>query len=202
MNDDFSLLLKPEYGWLLELCFERPRSVGEVAAATGWSPNSSFARVRQLVRRGVLRAVREERRAGKPVKFYAPTQERFDIPFAQTPFATYQDFLLERMNRPLRPGLRAAYRRLDLADDALAYSLYFRAGILQASVRIQGLTEEEGRELYAQHGLIHRWVPLRLTPDNLTDFHRELEALTARYFRPFAPDEEANVTLGLFLLPH
>lgn len=202
MTEDVSLLLRPEYSWLLELCFERPRSVGEVAAATGWSPNSALSRVRQLVRRGVLRVVREERRAGKPIKFYAPTRERFDIPFAQTPYATSQDFLLERMIQPLRPSLRAAYRRLDLPDDAFTYSLYFQAGILQAGVRLSGSSDEEVRDLYTRQHLIHRWVPLRLPPRELAALRDELEAITARYAREFGDGDEPTAVLGLFLLPH
>lgn len=201
--EDYSLLLQPEFGVLLARCYAGPQSVGTLAQLVNQKPNTVYRRVQKLVRAGVLKVERAERRAGKTIKFYAPTQETFDIPFAGTPFDSYADYAGQRLSGTLQANLNRAYSRLDSPEKRLALRVFYRAGVMQIDPVLDGKsTSETYHEVFGTANVIHRWIPLHLTPTELTELNAELQHLTARYFRPFQEGDEQTAALGLFLLPN
>lgn len=202
MAEDYSLLLQPEYSALLAHCYVQARSIGTLAQLTGQNPNTVYRRVQKLVQVGVLNVEREQRRAGKIIKFYAPTRQTFDIPFSQTTFASYADYAGQRLCGTLQANLQRAYSRLDSPDARLALRIFFEAGVLQIDPVLDGKsTAQTYHEVFGAASVIHRWVPLHLTPAELAALHAELERLTARFFRPFQEGDGQTAAVGFFLLP-
>ncbi len=58
----------------------RPRSISQVAAATGEPIEKVFYYVRSFIELGLVFVVHEERRQGKPIKFYQTVAARFFLP--------------------------------------------------------------------------------------------------------------------------
>lgn len=57
-------------------------------------------------------------------------------------------------------------------------------------------------EMFSGAKIVHRWIPLHLTPAEQMELHAELENLTDRYFRLVQEGDDQTGALGLFLLPN
>lgn len=203
VDTNYALLLQHEYGVLLARCYAAPQSISSLAQLETQKPNTVYRRVRKLVQAGVLKVECEERRAGKTIKFYSPTRETFDIPFALSPFDSYADYAGQRLGSTLQANLKRAYSRLDSPETRLALRVFFQAGVMQIDPVLDGKsTAQMYHEVFSTANVVHRWVPLHLTPTELAELHAELEQLTARYFRPFQEGDRQTAALGLFLLPN
>lgn len=86
----------------------RERSVTEAARLLGCPLNTMLYRVGTLVRAGLLRVVREERRAGRAVKVYRSVHDAYFVPFALTLYATLEE-RLEVQAAPIFANLIRAY---------------------------------------------------------------------------------------------
>lgn len=73
-------LTLPERLRFFEPFLGRELTVKQAAAEAGCTLNAMFVRVRRFVGWGLLRVAREERRAGRAVKVYAPVAEVFFVP--------------------------------------------------------------------------------------------------------------------------
>lgn len=69
----------------------RERTVTEAAEEVGCKPSVMLYRVGTLLRAGLLRVVRERKRAGRPVKVYRSVYDAYFVPYALTPFATLEE---------------------------------------------------------------------------------------------------------------
>ncbi|HEX7003480.1 MAG TPA: hypothetical protein VF168_04785 [Trueperaceae bacterium] len=75
----------------------REKSVSEAARELGCSTDTMLYRVRSFLAAGLLRIVRVEPRAGRPIKIYRSSGDAYFVPFDVTPFATLEERLAEQM---------------------------------------------------------------------------------------------------------
>src|SRR5690606_28325481 len=79
----------------------RDLTVTAAARETGVDTNAVLYRVRQFLRAGLLKVVREVKRPGRPIKVYRSAHDAYFVPYELTPFASLE----ERMLAQLRPHL-------------------------------------------------------------------------------------------------
>lgn len=196
------LLFDPRHCALLARCHEGPRSVTELADLTGTKPNTTYRRVQRLLAADLLTVAGVERRAGRSVRRYAPAHATVDVPFRDSPYPSFAAYLHERLDRTLRANLNRSFTRLDLPEHDLHLRFFFDHGVLQVDPVLPGLSVADTyAQVFAAAQTVTRWVPLKLTPDELTQLRAELDTLTRRYFRPFQDGDTPTGALGLFLLP-
>ena len=152
-----------------------PRSVSEAAAALGASVPQLFYHVVKFLRLGLIEVEREERRHGKPIKFYVTTAARFLVP-------------AELIGRSCTEGLAQELR--DLLEDN-----FERAG----AEGVLFFADEEGRPALqmstprrARPGLsvAEWWQVLRLSDEDATSLARDMADLLARYEKMSRPGRE------------
>ena len=78
----------------LEPFVAREASVGAAAKVLHISPNSLLYHVKKFLDLGLLVVVREEKRTGKPVKYYRTKADTLFVPFSLTSAETVEAFLL------------------------------------------------------------------------------------------------------------
>ncbi|MDK2012103.1 MULTISPECIES: MarR family transcriptional regulator [unclassified Deinococcus] len=196
------LLFDPQHRALLALCHEQARSVTELANLSGTKPNTAYRCVQRLLAADLLTVAAVERRAGRSVRRYAPAHATVDVPFRDSPYPSFSAYLHERMNHALQANLERSFARLDLPGLDLHLRVHFGHGVLQVDPVLPGLSVADTYvRVFAAADTVTRWVPLRLTPDELTQLRAELDALTRRYFRPLQSGDTRTGALGLFLLP-
>ena len=83
-------LTDPESQRLLVLFFRKAVTIAEAARATNTKPNTLYARVVRYVRCGLLIVEREVPRAGRALKLYRTTAERFFVPFEVMSFESLE----------------------------------------------------------------------------------------------------------------
>lgn len=86
----------------------RERRVAEAAAEVGCSVNRMLYQVRTLMGAGLLQMLREEPRAGRPVRVYRSVHDAYFVPFAATPYDTLEQRITVQGD-PIWAGLVAAY---------------------------------------------------------------------------------------------
>jgi hypothetical protein len=69
----------------------REKTVSQAAAEVGCKLNAMHYRVKTFLEVGLLRVVREEKRAGRAVKIYRSVADAFFVPFQLTSHATHQE---------------------------------------------------------------------------------------------------------------
>lgn len=111
------LLLEPATLAMLSPFVGRERAAAEVARELAMPLNTLLYGLKQLLKVGLIEVAREERRAGRAIKFYRAVAEAFLLPYAATPAET-PEMLLEqehapRQKRLIRGLVQAAYRELD-----------------------------------------------------------------------------------------
>jgi len=88
-----ALLLDPTQVRYLEPFLGREATATEVARQLGEPVNIVHYRVMKMLKLGLLEMKREQRRAGRPTKWYGSRAERFFAPFSDSPGATLADAL-------------------------------------------------------------------------------------------------------------
>ena len=86
----------------------RERRVAEAAAEVDCSINRMLYQVRTLVNAGLLQILREEPRAGRPVRVYRSVHDAYFVPFSATPYDTLEQ-RISVQGDPIWTGLVAAY---------------------------------------------------------------------------------------------
>lgn len=86
----------------------RDRRIAEAAAEVDCSINRMLYQVRTLLDCGLLHVVREEPRAGRPVRVYRTVHDAYFVPFAATPYNTLEQRITVQGD-PIWTGLVAAY---------------------------------------------------------------------------------------------
>ncbi|MFO7544058.1 MAG: hypothetical protein R6W77_01020 [Trueperaceae bacterium] len=85
------MLMDMEVRRYFEPFLAREKSVSEAAAEVGCDPSVMLYRVGRFVRAGLLRVVRERRRAGRAIKVYRSSHDAYLVPYASTAFATLEE---------------------------------------------------------------------------------------------------------------
>ena len=86
----------------------RERRIAEAAAEVDCSLNRMLYQVRTLLACGLLQVLREEPRAGRPVRVYRSVHDAYFVPFAATPYDTLEQRITVQGD-PIWRGLIAAY---------------------------------------------------------------------------------------------
>ena len=142
----------------------RARSVSDVAAAEGMSIGSAHYLLRDLVRRGLAHVEREEKRSGRPIKYYRASAASYFVP-------------LDHVSGSPGAGLAAEIRaRL---DDGLARS--DDEGVLfyvdpDGDPRVSWFGHRSNSQPIAEF-----WQILRLKDSDSLELIRELDCLFKRY---------------------
>lgn len=89
-------LVRPSGLRLLEPFLGPPRSVAEVARATGDKANTVLRRAQRLHALGLVEVAEERRRAGRPERRYRATADVFFVPFEATGATDLEGALAER----------------------------------------------------------------------------------------------------------
>ena len=80
-------------------------TVSEAARLGGVSVNTAYARVRRLLKLGLLRVSGQQPRAGRTVKLYRMVAERFFVPYEVTPHESYAALLFAYLDLPSAQAL-------------------------------------------------------------------------------------------------
>ncbi|PYE51919.1 winged helix-turn-helix domain-containing protein [Deinococcus yavapaiensis] len=189
------LLLDPANYRYLDALMGRECSAGELAKMLGEDVRRVHYLLGRLVDADLAYVAREEKRAGRPVKYYA-MNAHWLVPFDMTDAETIEALL----NAQLQP-------RLERFSHLLVGQLRRDASIV---VRVsRGVDDEpigvslydEGRPDPRENGpLFANWMFLRLTPERAQALHTDLNDLLRRH--DVSDDEDASVySIGLFLAP-
>jgi DNA-binding transcriptional ArsR family regulator len=157
---------------------EQPASV--LAARLDVAMNTLHYRLRKLERLGLVRVARVQTRAGRAVRWYAPTARLWDIPFDLTPAATVREFVaqttsvwLERtlgnIAARIQEGLSVSFGKWDVQRARLEYNL---APADEASLGDAVLLAQT----------------LRLAPTRAAALRTGLETLITPFLREHDPD--------------
>ncbi|GGK40075.1 hypothetical protein GCM10008955_37280 [Deinococcus malanensis] len=90
-----AFLVNPCCRRFLEPFLDRECTVARAAAELGEDTNATLYRVKQMVRLGLLHAVREEPRRGRPVKIYRSVGARLFVPYTATPAVDLLEVLVQ-----------------------------------------------------------------------------------------------------------
>lgn len=188
-----ALLLHESERAYLSYFFDEPLSVAAVAKRLNAPVPKVLYRVSKLERHGLLEVAREERRAGRPIKHYRTTAERFVVPYAHSGAADAQEFL-----GLIEGTLRTAFYESFLPDDqaqgtGIEVSRSNPEG--QANLAFVVASEDGWYSPGASRSPtdVIGIDLLALPPERAQDLKRDLLALVARY-RAF---EEADEPLFL-----
>lgn len=106
------LLSDPRSQSLFRPFLARERTVSQAAEEAGRDLNAVLYRVRQFLAAGLLYVVRQEKRAGRPVKVYRSVHDAYYVPYEVTPFASLEERMLEQQLPALRERVRLQARLL------------------------------------------------------------------------------------------
>lgn len=162
--------------------FGRTRTVSEVAAELGVKPNSLLYQVKRLLALGLLEVVSAEPRAGRALRRYRATSERFFVPFAASSADTLEALLLSTA-RPHAERFASHFARAlrDMPGGALGYLVgrhdhgEVEAYFSPDGVRTLALWEPDAPAAG------RAWTVLELDHEDAKAFQREQWALWERY---------------------
>ena len=89
----------------------KTRTVKAAAEEAGCNLDTMLYRVKTFLRAGLLEVVREEKRAGRPVKHYRSSSDAYFVPFEMTPYAGLEERIFE-MRRANEATIVPAIARL------------------------------------------------------------------------------------------
>jgi len=89
-------LINPKTLLWLEPFLANSTTISEAAKRIASKPNTVLSRVRKLLRLGLLKVVKEEKRAGRAIKWYRSSSDSFFVPFAATSAESLEEMMAER----------------------------------------------------------------------------------------------------------
>ena len=96
----------------LEPFLGRERSASQAARELGVPIDTLLYRVKRFLEAGLLEIVREEPRAGRPIKIYRTVADGFYVPFELTAYAEHEEQMREQLRSGEEVIVRAASRLL------------------------------------------------------------------------------------------
>ncbi len=89
------LLSDPKSFHYLEPFIAQTRTVTAAAEEVGCNVDTMLYRVKVFLKVGLLKVVREEKRAGRPIKHYRSGSDAYFVPFEVTPYAGLEERIAE-----------------------------------------------------------------------------------------------------------
>lgn len=173
----------------------RERTVSQAAAEAGCKLSAMHYRVGTFVEAGLLKVVREQKRAGRPVKVYRSVADAFFVPFQLTTHATPQESWLAHVT----PVARRIARSM-----AEQYLMKERAGQCIFRDDRSNFVSLGGRELPENDEIVFhpdaayrplgtdRYGNIFLTEDEARGLESELVELFSRYLTLWHSDAQAR----------
>ncbi|GGJ41057.1 ArsR/SmtB family transcription factor [Deinococcus roseus] len=188
---------------ILEACMLREHTLKELVEELHLEMSEVHYRVQQLIRAGILKVAREEKRAGRPIKYYAPTQQNFFLPFKDTVYNTVSDFVSQQMEPIMRRFIDLIFRNVpQVGEWGLSFGLQEKDGKFTTIFRQEGKHPEglKGEEMQLRYRVLAMWQNLSLLPEDARSMQRELMDLYEKYRQKQNSDGEKHM-LGLFFTP-
>src|SRR5688572_16669477 len=137
----------------------REQSLSEAAAALAMPLNLLAYHVGALLRLQLLRVTREQKRAGRPIRFYRAVADRFLVPAAAMPRPAGAGLATEMRNALERAGQLAGTSDMLLAVDPEGRAIMTRHAAAAATDaceywRVLTLSRTEARALAAELGAL------------------------------------------------
>ena len=167
---------------LLEPFMARECTVAKAAKELGVATNSLLYRVKRFQGAGLLRVVREEKRAGRAVKVYRSVADAFYVPFALTRAETLEA-LLWGLDSPLRALLYRNVARVMTQPETELGLIVWRAAEGEVRTRFSAGPDRlfDPLEQGAPSTLLF-WSPeVWLEPNDAKLLLREMTDLIGRY---------------------
>jgi len=196
------LLTDPTSRALLEPFVGSEKSVTQAAAEIGCSVQRLLYRIRQFQEAGLLEEVRQEPRAGRPIRVYRAVADGFHIPFALTPFAD-MEALIAKQHAPTDRLRNRASARLALEGSSGGRRIYRDAA--SGELHSESDTPAPDNLTERMRGQAGNDVTLEvyLKPEAARAFALELRDLCARFQDATLPGMQGQrflVHLGLLPL--
>lgn len=106
------LMIHLEFVPIMDALTGAESSVGALAKALGWPLDATHYRVKKLWQAGLLQVVREEKRAGRPVRIYRAVADAFFLPYSAFTSATLEEKFLRHELSVARALVRSYVRLL------------------------------------------------------------------------------------------
>ena len=176
----------------------RDRTVSQAAAELGCNLNTLLYRIKTFVRADLLYVVREEKRAGRPVKVYRSVGDEIFIPFNSTPHADLEELLkaqLEPFLSNLLSHLAHAYRQNGSKGQRL-----YRDNKGTVWTNMTESATGFSREDVQTSVMLYNDITTRLTDDEVRTLQRALSDLFTQSLP--TPDKQGKTyTLQVALVP-
>lgn len=173
--------------WKRSALFMEETTLSEVADKLDISLSKLSYHVNKWLEYGVLEVVREEKRAGRPVKIYRTTSQRFFIPFQLTPSASLEDLAIELVKPVHELAMREMAHILKQVGDGwgVLWEANSSADGLSGSISpgpnsttqqfLEKLKDEDGPAAY------FNYAKLNLDSEAAKDLQQDLFALYEKY---------------------
>lgn len=188
-----------EKGWL-EPFLGAEKSLSEAAADLGCNLDTLLYRVRKFQRAGLLEVVREQKRAGRPIKIYRSVADGFFVPFDLTPFAVLEERIVTQMS-PYTRAVAAETARM-LQESAWLGSRFYRNARGDVWSDSAPLPQAERTGEATLPITFDVASDLYLHDDDARALQNELAALWARYqARSHPPDGKRRYLFQIAFIP-
>jgi hypothetical protein len=191
-------LLNPEERRYLTPFLGEERSISQAAQAVGETVERTAYRVRALARKGLVVAVRDEPRKGRPITIYRAAEE-IRAPLAQLPLADITQ-LFDALDAQGRDAFLAALSRLAVRAGVFDWSLrLYRAPDGGQRFEVTSSTIEDGALSAARSpAIVFNWIPVALDDAAAKRLQQTLLAVIADL--PVADGAPTHLA-GFFLTP-
>lgn len=199
-----NVLLHPTNQRILGECMLKACTLKDLVEELHLDMSEAHYRVQQLTRAGILKVDREEKRAGRPIKYYIPTQEKFFLPFKDTPYNTLVDFMSQQLTPILQRFVELVFRNAPhLGEWGLGFEILSKDQKLATVFHQQRPDPSHPvnhEDLMFQQRVLGMWQILELTPETSREMKKELMDLYEKYRQKQSPDGEKHL-YGVFLTP-
>ncbi|GEM46971.1 winged helix-turn-helix domain-containing protein [Deinococcus cellulosilyticus] len=196
------LLLEPLNRQIVELCIPRERTLSDLTEQLRTEMNGIYYRVQRLLRAGILKISRTEKRAGRPIKHYQATDESFFVAFRNTPYEDMAEYCHGLTAPSLRGFWESAFQKAqDLPGEwglSIAYSHRRQSFMLQIQRETDHGLERNPIEQWAtENHILGTFDQLRLAPEQAEAMYQELIGVYRKYTHLQDPEARPH-WVGLF----
>jgi hypothetical protein len=156
----------------------RERRVAQAAAEVGCSINRMLYQVRTLVDAGLLQMLREEPRAGRPVRVYRSVHDAYFVPFAATPYDTLEQ-RISVQGDPIWAGLVAAYADALRSSRRHGHLLHRTGDTVQTTDQLPNTTPTGQALFWSDSTILLRDVDARLLGEEVRQWYDKAQRLSA-----------------------
>ena len=167
------------------------QTVADAAEEANCSLETMLYHIKQFLNAGLIKIVREEKRAGRPLKIYRSSFDAYFIPFEATPFSSLEERLEHEFGEQQKTIIRSVARHLRYKD-AMGYR-FFRAPDGEVWQQCETNTSNHydsddpelppGSQMYG-----HSY----LTQEEARAYQIELNNLSHKYFKPYTKNRKTE----------